>query len=97
MSIALDVSASQDVKSTSPDYPLQAVAVGGQRLWWHLRAYGIITGIMLLALLSLVALQFHWISRKFSVTLYHRSISPDFKTTTEAEANAAEASFLPRS
>jgi hypothetical protein len=96
MSISLNVSASQRVKPGASGYPLHAVVVGGQRFWGHIRAYGIIAGIMLLALLSLVALQFHWLARTFSVAVYRRSIAPDFKTTTEDEANATEASFLPR-
>ncbi|MDZ7961308.1 MAG: hypothetical protein RMY34_26080 [Aulosira sp. DedQUE10] len=43
------------------------VRMGGvsvQRFWWHGKAYGTIFGMMLLTLLSMMFLGFHWSYRK---------------------------------
>jgi hypothetical protein len=75
MTIALKVPGSSKARVLNSARLASGPGAGFKRFWGHTRAYGIILGIMLLAFLSLVVLQFHWVSRKFSLVFHHKAIS----------------------
>jgi hypothetical protein len=75
MTIALRVPDSSKARRLGFARLASALGGGFRWFWWHARAYGIILGIMLLTFLSLVVLQFHWFSRKFSWVLRDKTIN----------------------
>lgn len=55
--------------------PVQKITAVVKRIWWHTKGYGVILGIMLLTLVSIIFLIIHWFQRNFLPILKHQFFS----------------------
>ncbi|MBD2209877.1 hypothetical protein H6G27_08315 [Nostoc linckia FACHB-104] len=58
------IHASQHINQGSLWSLVRIAGAAVQKLWWHGKAYGTIFTVMLLTLVSMIFLGFHWYSRK---------------------------------
>lgn len=73
--ITIHDSESVDIGSLWKLVRLGALQLKG--FWWHIKAYGTILGVMLLALVSLIFLSMHWSYRRLFPSISHRVINSD--------------------